>query len=131
MHRTLKEATATPPEMNIHKQQEAFNRFMVEYNEERPHEALGQRPPATIYRPSPRPYPAKLPEVEYDQTVTVRHVRTNGCIKWNGRLFFLSETLTGEYVALKQTDEHLWEVYFSFHPLGLLNEKKGKIISRY
>jgi hypothetical protein len=131
MHRTLKEATATPPEMNIHKQQEAFNRFLVEYNEERPHEALGQRPPATIYRPSPKPYPAKLPEVEYDQTVTVRYVHTNGCIKWNGRLFFLSETLTGEYVALKQIDDHLWEVYFSFHPLGLLNEKKGKIISRY
>jgi hypothetical protein len=131
MHRTLKEATATPPRMDIHEQQKAFNRFMVEYNEERPHEALDQRPPASIYRPSPKAYPAKLPAVEYDQEVTVRSVHTNGCIKWNGELLFLSETLIGEYVALKQINNHLWEVRFSFHPLGLLNEKKGKIISQY
>jgi putative transposase len=129
MHRTLKEATATPPKMNIHEQQKAFNRFMVEYNEERPHEALSQRPPASIYRPSSKPYPAKLPEVEYDQNATVRYVHTNGCIKWKGDLFFLSETLIGEYVALKQIDTHLWEVRFSFHQLGFLSEEKGKIIS--
>jgi len=131
MHRTLKEATATPPEMDIHEQQKAFNHFIVEYNEERPHEALGQRPPASVYRPSPKAYPAKLPEVEYDQEATVRYVHTNGCIKWKGELLFLSETLIGEYVALKQIDNPLWEVRFSFHPLGLLNEKKGKIISQY
>ena len=131
MHRTLKEATATPPKMDIHEQQKAFNHFIVEYNEERPHEALGQRPPVSVYRPSPKAYPAKLPEVEYDQEATVRYVHTNGCIKWKGELLFLSETLIGEYVALKQIDNHLWEVRFSFHPLGLLNEKKGKIISQY
>jgi transposase InsO family protein len=127
MHRTLKEATATPPKMNIQKQQEAFNRFIYEYNQERPHEALGQRPPASVYRPSPRAYPARLPEVAYHPKTTVRYVRTNGCIKWNGDLIFLSETLIGEYVALEQSDEHLWQVRFSSHPLGILNENKRKI----
>jgi transposase InsO family protein len=127
MHRTLKEATATPPKMNIQKQQEAFNRFIYEYNQERPHEALGQRPPASVYRPSPRAYPARLPEVAYHPKTTVRYVHTNGCIKWNGDLIFLSETLIGEYVALEQSDEHLWQVRFSSHPLGILNENKRKI----
>lgn len=34
---------------------------------------------------------------------------------------------TGEYVALEQSDEHLWHVCFSSHPLGILNENKRKI----
>ncbi len=127
MRRTLKEATATPPKRDIHEQQKAFNRFIDEYNNERPHEALGQKPPASVYHRSSRPYPAKLPAVEYDQDAAVRYVHTNGCIKWDGNLLFLSETLIVEYVALKQVDNYLWEVYYSFHPLGILNERKGKI----
>lgn len=127
MHRTLKEATASPPKMNLREQQKAFNVFLPEYNEERPHEALGQRPPISAYRPSPRAYPEILPAVEYDSNETVRYVHSTGCIKWNGELLFISETLIGEYVALKQIDNYLWEVRFSFHPLGILNEKKAKL----
>ena len=129
MHRTLKESTASPPKRNIQEQQKAFNRFINEYDNERPHEALGQRPPASVYRPSSRPFLAKLPKVEYDLNVTVRYVHTNGYIKWNGSLLFLSETLIGEYVALELLDEHLWGVRFSFHPLGILNENKKRIIA--
>lgn len=127
MHRTLKEATATPPKMDMQKQQKAFNRFINEYNQERPHEALGQRPPASVYRPSPKAYPAMLPEVAYPSKTTVRYVHTNGCIKWNGELVFLSETLIGEYVSLEQLGEYLWQVRFSFHTLGILNETKRKV----
>lgn len=127
MHRTLKEATASPPKKNIEEQQRAFNHFTDEYNNERPHEALGQRPPASVYRSSPRPYPAKLPGVEYDTDITVRYVHTNGCIKWGGNLIFLSETLIGEYVALNPIDNHRWEVAFSFYDLGILDERLMKI----
>lgn len=127
MHRTLKEATASPPKRNMREQQKAFNRFTAEYNNERPHEALGQKPPASIYRQSPRPFPAKLPEVEYDTNTTVRYVHNRGQIKWEGNLIFLSETLIGEYVALKQVDNYLWEVAYSFLPLGILDERIMRI----
>lgn len=106
MHRTLKEATAIPPKENLEKQQKAFDHFIKEYNEERPHEALGQKTPASIYSPSPRAYSTKLRQVEYDPNVIVRFVTNRGCIKWRGNLIFLSETLRGEYVALKQVDNH-------------------------
>jgi len=62
MHRTLKAATAQPPQANLRRQQEVFDAFRREYNEERPHEALGQRPPAEVYQPAPRDYPERLPE---------------------------------------------------------------------
>jgi len=128
MHRTLKESTAKPPKKDLEEQQQSFNDFIEEYNNERPHEALGQKPPASVYRPSSRSYPAKLPKVEYDAGTVVRYVTNRGCIKWKGLLIFLSEALKGEYVALKQIDNHLWQVRFSFHPLGLFDEKARKII---
>ena len=53
MHRTLKEATAQPPSANARGQQRAFDEFRREFNEERPHEALGGQTPASVYAPSP------------------------------------------------------------------------------
>ena len=57
-HRTLKQHTANPPAANRRAQQRAFRLFCREYNEERPHQALGQQVPASIYRPSDRVYPS-------------------------------------------------------------------------
>jgi transposase InsO family protein len=127
MHRTLKAETANPPRRNMEQQQKAFNRFQFEYNHERPHEALGQQPPASAYRPSLRPFPTRPPKVEYNSGSAVRHVHTNGCIKWKGNLLFLSETLIGQSVALTAVDTDLWAIAYSFHPIGLLNERKMRI----
>src|SRR4051812_13240358 len=59
-HRTLKLETASPPRAHPMAQQRAFDRFRREYNDERPHEALGMRRPASLYRPSARRYPRPL-----------------------------------------------------------------------
>jgi transposase InsO family protein len=56
MHRTLKEKTASPPARDAAEQQRRFHRFRQHYNAERTHEALGQQPPASRWRPSPRIY---------------------------------------------------------------------------
>jgi len=61
MHRTLKAATARPPQSHLGTQQRAFDRFRVIYNEERPHQFLEGRTPASVYRPSPRPTRAASP----------------------------------------------------------------------
>jgi len=127
MHRSLKEATARPPKGHSKEQQKAFDEFVQEHNSERPHEALGQKTPASFYRPSMRLYPTKVPKVEYHGAVIVRQVRHNGEIRWNGELVYLSEALAGEPVALKQKEEHLWEIRFSSYPLGVLNQLTGRI----
>ncbi len=127
MHRSLKEATANPPKGDFEEQQKAFGEFAPEYNGERPHEALGMKTPASLYQPSLRPYPVKIPEIAYHGDFIVRHVRHNGEIRWNGEFIYVSEALAGEPVALKQKDEHLWEIRFSSYPLGVLNELTMKI----
>jgi len=65
MHRTLKAETTRPPAANRRAQQRQFNGFQEEYNHLRPHEAINLETPASVYQPSMRPYPEKLPRLEY------------------------------------------------------------------
>lgn len=59
-HRTLKAETASPPKANLREQQRAFDIFRRIYDEEQPHEAPAQRPPANSFVASPRSYPRRL-----------------------------------------------------------------------
>jgi putative transposase len=127
MHKTLKGETAQPPAANLRAQQRQFDRFVLEYNLQRPHEALQQRPPNAVYRASPRPYPSRLAPVEYPDSYQVRKVRQNGDIKFAGHAVFISEVLCSEPVGLYQVDEHLWWLYFSMVPLGVLNTQTMRI----
>ena len=118
MHRTLAAETARPPEASRRRQQESFDRFRRTYNQERPHEALGQKTPATLYTPSPRPYPARLPEPEYDSGIEVRSVWPHGQFFWKGHHVFLSKVLAGERIGLEPVDERYWWVCFGDFPIA-------------
>lgn len=128
-HRTLKESAITPPKHTLSAQQRAFDRFKTEYNTQRPHEANGQKPPSSVYQPSSKSYPDKLPEITYPDELTLRYVRTGGCIRWQGGFIYVSKALTGEYVGLKQTGERSWEIYFSSFLIGRLDESLQRIIA--
>ncbi len=128
MHRTLKEDACHPPGSCLRGQQRAFDRFRPDYNEERPNEAIGMATPSSLYRPSQRAFPAKLPPVEYDSWLSVRQVRSNGCIKWKGEFVYVSQALAGEQIGLRQRDERMWEIWFSFYPLGMMDEEVGKVL---
>ena len=129
MHRTLKEATVAPPRDNYEQQQRAFDRFQNEFDNERPHEAIGQRTPASIYKRSPRRYPSKIPKVEYDTNTLVRHIHTSGCMKWKGEAIYVAGNLSGEDIGLRRISEHEWDMRYSFHHLGTFDERNGKIKS--
>jgi len=122
MHRTLKQEAASPPAANLAAQQRAFDRFVERYNYLRPHEALGQKTPASLYTPSPRPYPLRLPPIEYPAAMKVRRVRHDGCIRWHGCMLFVSETLAGEPVGLDPLDDRLWALYFGPLALAVLDD---------
>src|SRR5260370_32403512 len=109
MHRTLKAQTTRPPASDANEQQARFDVFRRHYNEERPHEALGQRPPAELYAPSPRAMPDRLEEPWYDADHQVRRVRSSGEIKWKGNPIFIREALVGEPVGIAalETGDHV------------------------
>lgn len=127
MHATLKAETAKPPAANLAAQQRRFDRFRIEFNCERPHEALGQTPPARHYTASPRPYPARLEDPVYPKDYEPRRVRSNGEIKWQGELIFIGEALIGEVIGLLENDDGDAEVYFGPLPLGRIDAVSLKL----
>lgn len=127
MHRTLKQETANPPARSPQQQQARFDRFRRIYNKERPHEALGQQPPAQHYTPSIRPYPDRIPEPWYGPDHAVRRVRPTGEIKWAGELVFIGEALAGEPVGIAETQAGDWIVRFSTIDLALIERRTNKI----
>jgi putative transposase len=125
-HRTLLEAM-TPPELDLAAQQRRFARFASDYNEERPHEALGQRTPASVYEPSARPMPERPAAPDYPPEAAARRVRSNGEIRWRGDLIAVSTALVGEIVAVEETEDGQWLVRFYDAPIGLIDIVKKKL----
>jgi transposase InsO family protein len=122
-HAVLKAETTRPPAATARAQQRRFRTFCREYNELRPHESLGDRPPATLYQPSRRALPTRLPPLEYAGHMEVRRVSTEGTISWAGRPMFLTEVLGGEPVALEEVADGLWTLYFGAVILGRFDER--------
>jgi transposase InsO family protein len=126
MHRTLKAETTRPARANVMQQQERFDEFRNEFNEKRPHEAIDMKRPADVYRPSPRPAPAELPELHYplhDDTLVVTrcgHLRLP-----RGRMVFLSRALALEPVGLREQDDGRWLVTFMTLDLGNYDPRSG------
>jgi transposase InsO family protein len=127
MHRTLKEEATEPAQANRNVQQRVFNSFRYEFNHERPHESLGQQPPVTAFNKSSRPYPKKLPALQYPDDYELRRVGIGGHFKWCGRQLWLSITLAGEVVGIKPTSERTSEVYFGPILLGTLHEDRPSL----
>lgn len=127
MHRTLKRETTRPPCHSRRAQQHRFDVWRTEFNELRPHEALGDATPASVYTSSPRPYPARLPPLEYPAHYEVRRVGHNGGLRWQQRWINVSHTLRGEYVGLVEIDDAEWDVYFGPLRLGRFHERTRRI----
>ena len=127
MHRTLKAEATRPAAGNLRAQQRKFNSFREEYNQLRPHEAINLETPASVYRASPRPYPKRVPPLQYPARFETRYVSHNGGIRWNCDWVNVSITCAGEYVGLEEIDNGIWDVYFGPVKLGRLIEEQMRI----
>ena len=124
-HLTLLEAMR-PPAANRAVQARRFASFARDFNEERPHEALGQRTPASVYRRSPRSMPVRLPEPDYPSGSVLRQVRSNGEIKWDGDFVHICSALAGETVAVEETEDGHWWVRFFDVPIAIIDRDTRK-----
>ena len=123
MHKTLKQETTRPPGATMRAQQCRFNRFVAEFNTERPHEALDQETPNSRYHSSSREFPPRLPPIEYPSHYETRLVSRNGGFRWSAHRVPISHTLEGEYVGLEEVDDGVWDVYFGSVRLGQMDER--------
>ena len=120
MHLTLKTETTRPPGNNSLQQQDRFDAFLSEFNEERPHEALGMRCPAELYSPSPRPYTG-LPELQYPFHDRDILVTACGRICMHRKKINISTVLAGQRLGIKEVDDGIWLVSFMHYDLGYID----------
>jgi putative transposase len=126
MHLTLKKEATKPPGKNFLQQQAKFDRFIAEYNKERPHQALGMRYPAELYTPSVRRYQG-LPPLEYplhDATLTVTQC---GRLCFGGRKINLSVVFAGQNVGIREVADHVWLVSFMHYDLGFFDDQECRV----
>jgi len=125
-HRSLKSAVANPPAETMEEQLLRMEVYVEEFNFERPHEALKQVPPGSIYEPSTRQWDGLLRSPEYDTSlITLRKVCPNGCIHWKRMGCYVGQLLAGEYVGLTEVDNGRYSVYYGPVMLGTIIEGKG------
>jgi transposase InsO family protein len=88
-----------------------LDEFRQEYNQVRPHEALGMRTPASVWQPSPRKYDPNPSAWEYGAGADVRPISVDGDLYLDGRRWPVSLALASEKVELKRLDQRLL-IYF-------------------
>lgn len=120
MHRVYKAEVATPPAATPRGQQWRTTRWMTYYNQQRPHEALGQRVPASLYRKSRRRYRGRLPQPSYPRRWLTRRVSARGYIRWRGRPRVIGRAFGGQDVGFKPVAPGVHEVYFERQLIGRL-----------
>ena len=120
MHRELKASTSRPPQATLAAQQRRFDWFRQDYNEVRPHEALGQQTPASVHRPNGRSYTGRLDDPWYDADHQVERVLGKGEIRCGDELLYISEALAGELVGVAELPTGDRVVRFANIDLGVI-----------
>lgn len=128
MHRTLKFDTAKPARHNLLQQQERFDTFLVEFNAERPHEALGMRPPAKVYKPSKRRLPVTLPEPTYPGYDDTLRVGPSGFVSLAGMgQVYVTRALAGLYIGVDEQPDGRWLLTFMSLDLGHYDPRTDRV----
>jgi putative transposase len=113
---------------DLRSQARIFARYRKEFNQQRPHEALEMSTPDSVWTPSRRPYPGRVPKLEYAVGYQQRRVNEQGSFPWNGVRVPLSPVLTGEVVGLVEIDDDVYEVFLGPVCLGLLDGRSRTFV---
>jgi len=107
--------------------QATLDEWTREFNEERPHEALGMKTPSEVYVKSTRPWKGTPETLDYEG-MGKRRVNKIGIIHYEGRSYFLSTALAGWDVGLQACAKGQVDVYFGRLLLGQIEPESASFI---
>ena len=119
MHRDVAQELERYPSHNPASQQREMDRWCQEFNHVRPHEALGNKTPAEVYKASerklrsPRPFP-------YPATCIVRRVDRSGHVNWQGEHSYIGMAFCGHRLGFEPSDGLRWKLWFRDFDLGTI-----------
>lgn len=123
MHGVYQTEVADHPAAHPRAHQRRSDRWRANYNQLRPHEALGLQPPAQHYRTSQRPLPKHLPTWSYPAAWCQRRVSPDGRLFWQGRQRFIGRAFGGEIIGLQRQRAGVWKIFLGTDLLGLLYQQ--------
>lgn len=126
MHADIARTVESEPTATIAEETVRLERWRMAFNTERPHEALGMKTPADVYRCSARRLSDVKPYV-YPVGFDRRRVQVDGCIHYRGQCVTLSEALGRMEVGLQPVTQNRWQVWFCDLVVSGLALKNGKI----
>lgn len=106
---------------NLAENQAAFDEWRKTFNQERPHEALGMKCPAEVYKPSERSYRGTPADLDY-KAMAKRKVSVIGRIVLGSNSYFISEALRGWSIGLESKGAGKWHVWFGRLLIGEIDE---------
>ncbi len=128
MHLTLEEEGVFR-ELDLANQQKQLIEYRNYYNFERPHEALGQVTPGSIYRPSTRIWNGRLKSPEYPDDYKIGKVKSCGKMSWKGGEIYVGRVLEGELVGLLEVEEG-FKMHYGPILLGTITKENSLHVPR-
>ena len=128
MHLDIRNELQSMIEGDLPDHQAAFDIWRREFNCERPHEALGMKVPAKVYRKSTEKYDGVIPEVEYPAGMIERQVSSSGTIRVERLQIYITQALSGWKVGLKPLAAQRWEVWFDHIRLGEIDMRTATLM---
>lgn len=124
MHRMLKADALTPVSANLGAQQRRIRRWLVRYNQARPHQGVDDQMPASLYKKSEIELPNLAPP-KYPASWLTRRVRPHGWVKLHGSHHHIGRAFEDLVVGFRPNGNEM-EVYFDQLLLGTLKSKEHR-----
>ena len=105
MHRTMKAECCKPASANGVAQQKRFARWRKQFNEQRPHEAIGQQMPCDVYHKSAIRLDDAIAVDLYGPLVKTHPVSESGHVSWRGRSWHVGDAFGGQDVVLEPRED--------------------------
>src|SRR5712692_10239391 len=105
MHRDMSADVEAFPQRDHRSEQRAVDRWRQQFNQVRPHEALGGKTPAEVYRSAPR-HSLVIPRWQYPHGWMVRRpAAPNGVISFSGELLVVGKAFIGHAIGIEPIDD--------------------------
>ena len=121
MHKDMKKELQNKIQGDLREHQKVFDKWRKEFNEVRPHEALGMKTPKELYKKSPRKYYEDEAEIVYAGRMRGRKVNDRGFFNYYNQRIFVGNPFSGYYVGVKELPGKWTEVWFDNFKLGEIN----------
>ncbi len=129
-HRTLKQEALRSTPANMEEAKVRLENWRWLYNEVRPHHALGMNTPASVYKPSTRPYYISKPYV-YDTGARLLKINNWGYLRFGSVCLFLSESMADTLVEIRFAENDTFSVIYRNYMIASVDAVEGKLINRH